>query len=157
MSLPSPLIRFLSSVLPRALPHAAPGRAVALRLLGAAAAALSCMAAPLPALAQAEGPSCAARADERKLAGAARASFIKKCEADAAAAADSAPADPVCETLATEKKLAGAARTSFVKKCTANPDAAQAQALCEKQAAEKKLAGAARTSYVTRCVGDAGY
>ena len=45
---------------------------------------------------------------EKKLAGAAKTSFMKKCEKDATAA---------CETQAGEKKLAGAAKTSFVKKC----------------------------------------
>lgn len=110
-----------------------------------------------PAWAQKPAESCVAQADARKLAGAARSSFIKKCEADAAAASDAASAaDATCEGLAADKKLAGAARSSFVKKCAANPAAAEAQALCEKQASEKKLAGAARTSYVTRCVSDAG-
>ncbi|MFO1291552.1 MAG: PsiF family protein [Rubrivivax sp.] len=58
---------------------------------------------------------CAAQADEKKLAGAARTSFIKKCEKDAAAAPSAA-----CVAQADEKKLAGAARNSFVKKCTAD-------------------------------------
>ena len=56
---------------------------------------------------------CEAKAvakDGKALAGAARTSFIKKCEADAGGAAG-------CEALAAEKKLAGAAKTSFVKKC----------------------------------------
>ena len=56
----------------------------------------------------AEGPSCNATAAEKKLAGAARNSFIKKCEKDAQAS---------CEAQAGEKKLAGAAKNSFVKKC----------------------------------------
>lgn len=58
--------------------------------------------------AQAAEPTCAEKAAEKKLAGAARTSFLGKCEKDAKA---------VCETAATEKKLAGAARNSFVKKC----------------------------------------
>ncbi len=59
--------------------------------------------------AAAEEPSCSATAAEKKLAGAAKNSFMKKCEKDAQAAA--------CDAQAGEKKLAGAARNSFVKKC----------------------------------------
>jgi hypothetical protein len=57
-------------------------------------------------------PSCDAQATEKKLAGAAKTSFVKKCEKDATAAATTA-----CEGQAADKKLAGAAKTSFVKKC----------------------------------------
>ena len=53
-------------------------------------------------------PSCKAQATDKKLAGAALSSFMKKCETDAAAA---------CDTTATDKKLAGAAKVSFTKKC----------------------------------------
>jgi hypothetical protein len=60
----------------------------------------------------AAGPSCEAQAAEKKLAGAAKTSFVKKCEKDAAAEATKA-----CESQASEKKLAGAAKSSFVKKC----------------------------------------
>ena len=56
----------------------------------------------------AEGPNCSAAAAEKKLAGAAKTSFLKKCEKDAAAS---------CDAAAAEKKLAGAAKTSFTKKC----------------------------------------
>ena len=58
---------------------------------------------------------CAAQATEKKLAGAAKTSFLKKCEADAAGAA---PAN-ACDATAKDKKLAGAAKTSFLKKCNA--------------------------------------
>lgn len=71
------------------------------------ALALCCLAGG-PALAEA---TCTAQASEKKLAGAARTSFLKKCDTDAAAA---------CESAATEKKLNGAARTSFTKKCHAD-------------------------------------
>ncbi len=57
--------------------------------------------------------TCAAKAAEKKLAGAANNSFIKKCEKDAAAASPKA----ACEAKAGEKKLRGAAKNSFVKKC----------------------------------------
>lgn len=72
------------------------------KLLVAAALAVSSVAA------FAEGPTCQAAAAEKKLAGAAKASFVKKCEKDAAA---------TCDKQAAEKKLAGAAKASFTKKC----------------------------------------
>ncbi len=52
--------------------------------------------------------SCKAQATDKKLAGAALTSFMKKCESDATKA---------CDTAAADKKLAGAAKTSFTKKC----------------------------------------
>lgn len=58
--------------------------------------------------AQAADATCTAVAAEKKLAGAAKTSFMKKCESDATAR---------CDAAATEKKLSGAARTSFTKKC----------------------------------------
>lgn len=57
----------------------------------------------------ADDASCDAKAAEKKLAGAAKNSFIKKCKKDTAIAA--------CGTTAAEKKLAGAAKNSFLKKC----------------------------------------
>lgn len=66
------------------------------------------VAALLPMASFAEGPSCNAAAAEKKLAGAAKTSFLKKCQKDAAA---------TCDTAAAEKKLSGAAKTSFTKKC----------------------------------------
>jgi hypothetical protein len=52
--------------------------------------------------------SCKSDAADKKLAGAAMNSFMKKCEADAKKS---------CGTSSAEKKLAGAAKTSFEKKC----------------------------------------
>jgi hypothetical protein len=98
--------------------------------------------------------SCETQAAEKNLSGAAKTSFVKKCEQDAAAGGASAS----CEAQATEKKLAGAAKTSFLKKCVADAggaSASSASAACEAQAAEKKLAGAAKTSFVKKCVADA--
>ena len=66
------------------------------------------MAFGLPPLAHAEDLSCTATVGDKKLAGAAKTSFMKKCEADAKASCDAAAAD---------KKLAGAAKNSFTKKC----------------------------------------
>ena len=59
--------------------------------------------------------TCDAQAAEKKLAGAAKNSFLKKCEADA-----KGPEVTACEAKAKEKKLAGAAKNSFVKKCAAD-------------------------------------
>lgn len=62
--------------------------------------------------------SCEATAAEKKLAGAAKTSFLKKCHKDAPKSE--------CDTKAAEKKLAGAAKTSFLKKCHADSAAAAA-------------------------------
>jgi hypothetical protein len=56
----------------------------------------------------AQAPSCKLQASEKKLAGAALNSFMKKCETDAQKA---------CDTSAADRKLAGAAKASFTKKC----------------------------------------
>jgi hypothetical protein len=69
------------------------------------------------ALAQTPASSCEAQAAEKKLAGAAKTSFIKKCERDMAAASSPSDAQASCEKTAAEKKLAGAAKNSFVNKC----------------------------------------
>lgn len=53
-------------------------------------------------------PSCTAEATTKKLAGAAKTSFLNKCETDSASA---------CDASAAAKKLNGAAKTSFTKKC----------------------------------------
>lgn len=60
--------------------------------------------APTPAT----PPSCKAQATDKRLAGAALNSFMKKCETDA---------QTVCDTSAADKKLNGAAKASFTKKC----------------------------------------
>lgn len=61
-----------------------------------------------------DASACQSQAAEKKLAGAAKNSFVKKCEADAKPAAMVA-----CEKSAADKKLAGAAKSSHVKKCMA--------------------------------------
>lgn len=63
-------------------------------------------------LAFAADMSCEAQASEKKLAGAAKTSFMKKCETDSGKSA--------CADKAAEKKLAGAAKNSFMKKCEAD-------------------------------------
>jgi len=55
----------------------------------------------------------------KKLAGAAKNSFMKKCEADAKAP----PENSACAATAKEKKLAGAAKNSYMKKCMADAQA----------------------------------
>ena len=72
---------------------------------------LALAACATPALAA--NAACESAAKEKKLAGAAYNSFMKKCEADAGGAA-------ACDKMADDKKLAGAARTSFTKKCVAD-------------------------------------
>ena len=72
-------------------------------------------------VAVAANPACETQATEKKLAGAAKTSFMKKCETDAMDAATKA-----CNTQAEEKKLAGAAKTSFTKKCVTDAAAATA-------------------------------
>jgi hypothetical protein len=104
---------------------------------------LFALAVALPAASFAAG-TCEAQAAEKKLAGAAKTSFVKKCQTDAIAA---------CDAQAAEKKLAGAAKTSFTKKCVA--DTGGPEAACDAQATEKKLSGAARTSFTKKCVADA--
>jgi hypothetical protein len=52
--------------------------------------------------------SCKVEAGNKKLAGAAMTSFMKKCETDAKA---------TCEKDSTAKKLAGAAKDAHMKKC----------------------------------------
>jgi hypothetical protein len=90
----------------------------------APAAATAAMAAT-PAVAAA--PTCEATAMSKKLAGAAKNAFMKKCERDAggqAAAAKPDAAKMACEKSAADKKLAGAAKNSFVKKCATDAAAA---------------------------------
>ena len=60
-------------------------------------------------LAHAADATCEAKAADKKLAGAAKTSFVKKCEKDTAKSS--------CATTAADKKLKGAAKNSFIKKC----------------------------------------
>jgi len=82
--------------------------------------------------------ACAAKAAEKKLAGAAKTSFEKKCIADAGGAAPAA--SPACEKSAADKKLAGAARSSHIKKCMADEKAgAKPAAGNQKTAQQEKM------------------
>ncbi|MBN8920467.1 MAG: hypothetical protein J0H62_07220 [Rhizobiales bacterium] len=71
-------------------------------LIVAATFALCAFALP------AQAATCKEQSAEKKLAGAAQTSFLKKCEADAKKS---------CEMDSTSKKLAGAAKNSHMKKC----------------------------------------
>lgn len=93
--------------------------------------------------------SCTDQAAEKKLAGAAKSSFMKKCEADSSS---------VCDAKAAEKKLAGAAKAAFVKKCEKDAGAPAAAPSCEDQAVSKDgkpLTGAAKAASVKKCEADA--
>ena len=87
--------------------------AVAMFLCAGAAHANSHKEAPNMAAAD-----CEKQAADKKLAGAAKTSFVKKCSAGGAMAAS--PAAAACNSQAAEKKLHGAAKTSFTKKCLAD-------------------------------------
>ncbi|MBX6424667.1 MAG: hypothetical protein IRZ09_01885 [Variibacter sp.] len=71
------------------------------------AAALAVGALTVPA----QAASCKAQAAEKKLAGAALNSFMKKCETDAT---------KTCEADSQAKKLSGAAKSSHMKKCVSD-------------------------------------
>lgn len=86
-----------------------------------ALAALLMLATVAPS--RAANAECEAKATEKKLAGAAKNSFMKKCEREAGGAA----APDACMAKAAEKKLAGAAKNSFVKKCQADAAASAAK------------------------------
>ncbi len=74
------------------------------------AAALFVALAPGASFAQ-SAMTCKASSTDKKLAGAALTSFMKKCETDAKAS---------CDKQAADKKLNGAAKTSFTKKCVSD-------------------------------------
>jgi hypothetical protein len=74
-----------------------------IKTLAVSALALCLVGAPTLAFAD---DACVTQATDKKLAGAAKTSFMTKCERTA------------CEGQAADKKLAGAAKASFVKKCT---------------------------------------
>lgn len=77
------------------------------QLLAAAIAALTMTAAHA-----AGSATCEAQATDKKLSGAARTSFVTKCDKDAKHAAKQ-----TCDAQAADKKLHGAAKDSFTKKC----------------------------------------
>ena len=78
--------------------------------------AITLAVAGLSMSAQAADSSCESKAAEKHLSGAAKNSFVTKCEKQAKAEGAKAQ----CDSQADEKKLHGAARTSFTKKCVAD-------------------------------------
>jgi len=92
---------------------------------------------------QASAATCEAMAGEKKLAGAAKSSYIQKCEKDARAS---------CEAAAGKQKLAGAAKNSNVMKCMEKAAGVRSTGYCEFSADAKKLSGAARTSHIKKCM-----
>jgi hypothetical protein len=80
-----------------------------IKTIALAALALGLAGAPTLAFA---ADACMTQSMDKKLAGAAKTSFLTKCERTA------------CESQAADKKLNGAAKTSFVKKCTTDALAA---------------------------------
>lgn len=87
------------------------------QLLAVAVAALTMTAAHATGSA-----TCEAQATDKKLHGAARTSFVTKCDKDAAAAAQK-----TCDAQAAERRLAGAAKTSFTQKCVRDATGASKQ------------------------------
>ncbi len=83
-----------------------------------------CAFLSLSIMSQASAATCEAQATEKKLAGAAKTSFLKKCEQDAGTATPSSP-QAACEKTAADKKLAGAAKNSFVTKCVKDATASK--------------------------------
>jgi hypothetical protein len=81
------------------------------RIRNVGAAALGFIAAVMLTVPVYADDTCSMRAADKKLAGAAKTSFMKKCESDAGKA---------CDVKAKDKKLAGAAKNSFVKKCVSD-------------------------------------
>jgi hypothetical protein len=72
------------------------------------------VAASSPASAPVKTP-CDALAADKKLTGAARASFLKKCNDDASSEMRAA-----CDAKAGEQKLSGIAKRDFTKRCMAD-------------------------------------
>jgi hypothetical protein len=100
--------------------HSLPLRKVALMKKLLSLLALGLMLSLGQAHAADATPTCATQAAEKKLAGAAKTSFEKKCMADMGAA----PTSSMCEKSAMDKKLHGAAKNSHMKKCMADEAAA---------------------------------
>ena len=108
--------------------------------------ATALLAALVTSVAHAGDGACEASATQKALSGAARASFLKQCEADAALL--------VCDTQAVEKKLADAARANYINKCLEDTAMKNSSPACDAQAVEKKLVGSARTSFMKKCVAE---
>jgi hypothetical protein len=85
------------------------GREPMIKTFALASLALCLVGAPTLAFAE---DACMTQSMDKKLAGAAKTSFLKKCEMDA------------CKAQAADKNLHGAAEASFTKKCVKDAMAA---------------------------------
>lgn len=101
------------------------------KLITAVAASLLLCVGAAQASSHKESPEmkadCEKQAADKKLAGAAKNSFVKKCSGGGAMAKPSAATES-CNAQAGEKKLAGAAKNSFVKKCVRDAEGGAAPA-----------------------------
>jgi hypothetical protein len=97
------------------------GAIASLLWLGSAGVAAQSVEAPASVAASSPAASapaktpCDALAADKKLTGAARASFLKKCDDDASNELRAA-----CDTKAAEQKLSATAKRDFVKRCIAD-------------------------------------
>ncbi|HEY6086552.1 MAG TPA: hypothetical protein VIV84_02320 [Burkholderiaceae bacterium] len=94
-------------------------------IISAVALAMAALCAPSFAASHAAAApmgDCDKMAADKKLAGAAKDSFVKKCKADAAGGT-AVTGSAACEKSAADKKLAGAAKDSHIKKCMADAGA----------------------------------
>lgn len=114
-----------------------------LRLHHSAASLLAVLALPLAAAADG---ACETSATAKALSGAAKASFVKQCEADAALL--------VCDTQAVDKKLADAARARYIDACLADAALTRSSPACDAEAVAKKLAGPARAGFMKKCMAE---
>lgn len=92
-------------------------------LSGLFAASMAFAQTPAASTPAPKASSCEAKAigkTGKPLAGAAKASFMKKCEAEAKAGAASGSNCEAKAISSSGKPLAGAAKTSFIKKCEAD-------------------------------------
>lgn len=68
-----------------------------------------------PSIAATPSLECTRLADEKRLVGAAKSSYLRKCEADADGGVLGS-----CQRAAESKKLAGATRNGHIKRCLAD-------------------------------------
>ncbi len=104
------VVQWILATAPAAKAEAAKPAAAAVAAVAASPSVANSVATTADAKqdAKAGAASCSTTATEKKLAGAAKKSFLNKCKKEAVAS---------CDKAAAEKSLAGAAKKSFTKKC----------------------------------------
>jgi hypothetical protein len=91
--------------------------------------------------------TCDTQANEKKMTGAAKTNFVKKCNLTATSAVTS------CEGQATSKKLTGASKTSFIRKCYEGSQVPVPKDIyCKSVADEKRLKDLSKTAFVKKCI-----